>query len=267
MAGKGKDKDSSIEIQQLNTETIGLRLVGTTPMIYNAMSAKVSQDLLLPPKKKGRSEKESTLKHNPPEEYRRSVYRVRGDVAPTRLVFPCGAVKEAISSAALDIPGAAKAQIGRLCWVESETYQDGEVARHQNISVYGIPQLLMSVTRSADMNRTPDVRTRAILPEWAMYVEITFVKPNLNAQAVGNLMGAAGIIIGLSDWRQQKGSGNYGQFRLAGEDDQEFERIRASGTREAQDAALLNPTCYDVETEELLEWWKAETRRRGFEVA
>lgn len=266
MARKGKDAPSSIEISQLKTETIGLRLVGITPMIYNAMSSKVAQELLLPSKKKGKSEKESTLKHNPLEEYRRSVYRVRGDATPTRLVFPCGAVKEAISSAALDIPGAAKAQIGRLCWIEAET-QDGQAVRHQNLSVYGIPQLIMAVVRSADMNRTPDVRSRAILPEWAMYVEVSFVKPNLTAQAVVNLMAAAGTIIGLSDWRQQKGSGNYGQFRLVGDNDAEYERIVSAGRREAQDTALENPTCYDVETEELLAWWQAETRRRGFEVA
>jgi hypothetical protein len=30
---------------------------------------------------------------------------------------------------------------------------------------------------------------------------------------------------------------------------------------------MENPTTFDLETEELLEWWEAETKRRGFRVA
>lgn len=249
-------KETSIDILTLNTASLTANIVGVTPFICHSMNAKVMSDLLLPPAKKNKSQRESTLKHDPLAEYRRSPYRFKGDEAPTRIFHPAGAWKKAVAQAAVDIPGAAKAQIGRLCWIEG-----------RDIPLWGIPQMLMSVTRSADMNRTPDVRTRAILPEWATTVTITFVQPNLKQVAVANLLAAAGLINGMGDWRTQKGSGNFGQFRLVDANDPDFLRIVKQGGREAQDVALENPTCFDLESEELFEWFNAEVARRGFKTA
>lgn len=121
----------------------------------------------------------------------------------------------------------------------------------------------MSIVRSADMNRTPDVRTRAIVPEWACRLRITFVQPLIRAQAVANLLAAAGITIGIGDWRSEKGSGNYGQFRIADKDDSDFKRILKEGGRAAQAEALENPVCYDDETTELLSWFEEERAKRA----
>ncbi len=165
------------------------------------------------------------------------------------------AFKAALKSAALDLPGASKSQIGRLTYVEGDL-----------VSIYGVPKLLMSVVRSADMNRTPDIRTRAILTEWACRVSITFVMPLLREQAVVNLLAAAGITQGIGDWRPQKGSGSYGQFALVGIGDADFDRIVATGGRDAQMAAMAEPECYDDETEKLLSWFDVESKRRGFKV-
>jgi hypothetical protein len=251
-----KKSEKEVSVLRVNTTTLELRIVGTTPLICNAMSAKVREDLLFPPKKKNQAEKQTTLKHDPMGEYRRSPYRAKGDDAPTRIVFPGGGFKAAIAQAAVDIPGAAKAQIGRLSFVEE----------HQ-IPIYGVPQMFMTVVRQAGMSKTPDVRTRAILPEWAASLSITFVRPNLTEQNIADLVASAGIIVGIGDWRPEKGKGNHGQFRLADTDDAEYERIVKSGGLVAQDAALENPTCFDIETEELWEWFQAEVQRRGFKVS
>jgi len=53
-------------------------LKGKTPIIFNAMSAKAKHDLLLPKGRKTAAEKAQTLKHDPEEEYRNSVYRSGG---------------------------------------------------------------------------------------------------------------------------------------------------------------------------------------------
>ena len=82
----------------------------------------------------------------------------------------------------------------------------------------------MSITRSADKNRTPDVRTRAILPEWACKLRIAYTKPILREQAIFNLLAAAGLQSGVGDWRQEKGSGSYGAFKLVNADDPDFLR-------------------------------------------
>lgn len=246
----------TIEVMELKTVTLHAHIVGTTPLICNSMSQKVRQDLLFPPAKKNKVERATTLKHRPLDEYRRSPYRFAGDEAPTRIFFPGGGFKSAIASSALDIPGATKSQIGRLLWVEQ-----------YNIPIYGVPQMLMSVVRNSDMARTPDVRTRAILPEWAARVSVTFATPQLKDGAVINLLAAAGVICGIGDWRPQKGKGNFGQFRIASADDEQFHRIVASGGLLYQDEALQNPTFFDVETEELYEWFVHEAKARGFDLA
>jgi len=256
MASK-KSEGTEISVLEVSRGVIEFCVLGNSPLICNAMSAKAKQQLLLPPTKKNAAEKASTLKHQPMDEFRASMYTARDPACPTRIIAKATAFKGALMSAAIDIPGAAKAQIGRLAYVEGD-----------EIPIFGIPQLLMSVTRSADMNKTPDVRTRAILPKWACRIAIQYTTPLLKEQAIINLLAAAGITQGVGDWRVQKGSGNYGQFSLVSPDDKEFVRIIKEGGKNAQDKAIADPVCYDSETEELLSWFHVETKRRGFkEVA
>jgi hypothetical protein len=87
----------------------------------------------------------------------------------------------------------------------------------------------------------------------------------LNAQVIANLLATAGMTQGIGDWRPQKGSGNYGQFRVVNKDDEDYQRIVKIG-RPEQIEAMNNPDPYDDETRELLTWYGAEVKRRGFEI-
>ncbi len=248
-------KATEISIIEVQRNRIEFMVIGNSPLICNAMSSKVKQTLLLPPPKKNAADKAASLKHNPLEEFRSSMYYARNPDAATRIVVKATAFKGAMASAALDLPGSSKAQIGRLAYVEND-----------EIEIYGIPQLMMSVTRSADINKTPDVRTRAIIPEWAAFVAVNYTTPILREQAIVNLMVAAGITQGIGDWRVQKGSGNYGQFALVPANDKTHARIVKEGGKEAQDKAIQDPICYDSETEELISWYDVEVNRRGFKT-
>ncbi len=248
---QGKNKAHTSELK-IKVSEGRFCLLGITPFIFNAMSEKVKQGLLMGGGKKTAAEKAGTAKHNPLSEYRDGVYRHR-DTLATRLRFPAGGIKKAMAAAAIDLPGMKKAQVGRLTW-----------SPERDVSIYGIPQLFMSVVRSADMNHTPDIRTRAILPEWATVVTFRCVTPILNMKQVADLLAAAGLFIGIGDWRQEKGSDNYGQFELVDEGDARFQAIVQSGGRAAQDAALADPAFYDDETEKLMAWYEAESERRGF---
>lgn len=255
MSSKTKHSDDVITIMEITKGVMVFNIVGTTPLILHRMSEKALHELLLPRGRKTAADKASTLKHDPYTEYRASAYTSSKETNPTLLTFLASAFKRSLSDAALDLPGAKKAQIGRLTYVEGDY-----------INIYGIPKMLMSVVRSADMNKTPDIRTRMIVPEWACRIEISYVMPIMRDQAVANLMAAAGISIGVGDWRPQKGAGNYGQFRLASSDDAEFLSITKTGGRDAQKSAVEIPECYDDETADLLAWFDAESNRRGFEV-
>lgn len=254
-----KKAEQSVEIVPLVIEQgrITFYLVGNSPFIYNAMSFKTKMELLKPAKKKTKAEKESTLKHKPLEEYRDSVYRRRDDEdGPTRLIFPASAFKKALTTVALRVPGAHKTELNQLTWVEGA-----------NVDIYGVPELLMSVVRNSDIKRTPDIRTRAILPEWAAKITIRYMQPMLTAQTLAQLLEYAGLLMGIGDFRQEKGAGSYGQFRQVAEDDVDFARIVANGGMEAQDAALATPATHDHETDQLfsqfiVEMAKADPKQR-----
>lgn len=248
-------KQKEVDIVQVGTETATFHILGRTPFVCNAMSQKVKRDLIMPPQKRRGKQREQHLKHNPIEEYRRSPYKAMDDDAPTRIVFPSSAFKQAMATAAKEMPGVTGAGIKRLCWAEGF-----------NVSLYGVPQMWMTTVRNSDVNRTPDVRTRAILPEWCATVEVTYITPNLRHQPVVNLMASAGIMVGVGDGRPEKGAMSFGQFEIVDPDNEDFKRVMKSGGLKAQDQALETPTFYDSETEELYEWFVAEVARRGFEV-
>lgn len=240
----------------LHRGEIEICLIGSSPLIFNAVSLKAMQALLLP-ERKTRSQQAATLKHDPLQEYRDSVYRARDDVnALTRLEFPAPACKGVLRECAVDLPSeVTKAQVGRLTWVKG-----------YRVPVWGVPQLIMSVVRNSDINHVPDVRTRAILPEWAMRINIQYINPIITERVLSALLQFGGMTIGLGDWRQQKGSGSHGQFELCDADDPRFQRIVASGGRQAQDAALEQPEFFDFESERLFDWFYQEVRRRDREA-
>ena len=241
-----------IHITPIETAEAVFHVLGTSPLIINRVSQKAQRELLSPHGPKNKAERAQTMKHDPVAEFRASPYLSESPSDPTYLLAPSPWFKAAMKSAALDLPGSSKAQIGRLCYVMGEY-----------VPLYGTPQLLMSIVRSADINHTPDIRSRAILREWCATVTVRWVEPLLNQQAIANLLHAGGTLSGVGDWRQQKGSGSYGQFKLVSDDDADLQRIMKSSGYDPQATAMQTPTAYDSETGELMSWYMTETERRG----
>jgi hypothetical protein len=247
-----EDGGAAISVMQIDRGTVTYLVKGDTPLIFNQINTKARRELLLPAGKKNAAEKQASIKHDPVPEYRESVYRFDDDKHPTRLYLPSAAFKGSMCTAALDLPGTKKSQIGRLVWVEGDKTE-----------IYGLPSLFMRIVRQADINRTPDVRTRAILPRWCAKVTVSFVKPILGAVQISNLLAAGGVFVGVGDYRQEKGRMDYGRFSLVGQNDEELRDIMANEGRAAQDEALERADPYDVETRELLDWYVEERLRRG----
>lgn len=252
MAKAGKnDSGEALNILELQTGCLEVCILGQTPLVYHRMAEKAKRELLMPRGRMTTADKIVNVKHDPMAEYRDSLYQSKIDDAPTRLFFPGAAFKKACAAAALDIPGASKAQIGRLMWVDQ-----------YNVDIYGIPEIFAAVVRMADIKKTPDIRFRGILPRWACKVKLHYVMPHLTTGAVGNLLAAAGMIVGIGDGRQEKGSLSFGQFRLVDEDDPQFLAVVAGGGRAAQDRAIADPAYLDDETGELCSWYNSEVVRR-----
>jgi hypothetical protein len=246
-----KDEDQGeISVQEIVMGEAFFCVLGTSPLICNRLTEKTRHELLMPAPKKNAAERAIVLKHDPIDEFRSSIQRNHSDDGPTRIVHLGSAFKKALAQVAVDVPGATKAAIGRLTNVPQIT-----------VDIYGVPRVFSTIVRQGGINKTPDVRTRAMLPRWATYLTVRYVASLIKEHQVANLLGAAGIIIGVGDYRNEKGAGSYGQFRVCATDDPEFLAVIKEG-REAQDAALAHPVAYDADTEELLAWFNTETARR-----
>ena len=255
MPVKRVEASTAITVVEVSQGEATFRLMGETPLIQEAVGEKARRELLLPSGRKNATERATTLKHNPREEFAASAYLMKD--GPTRLGMPATAFKDALRTAALDLAGVSKTEIGRL------TYVVGDM-----VPIWGVPEVLMSIVRSADMNHTPDVRTRPIIPRWAAQVTVRFVRPKMTESAIARLLVAAGMTVGIGGWRQEKGSGNYGMFRIATpDDDKEFREIVAQGGRVAQEEALRNPSAFDEATSQLLEWYESEVDVRRLKGA
>lgn len=244
---------SVIEVAKIETVTMGFAILGTRPIILNRLSEKTKRELLAPSGKKTQAQKQSSLKHDPYAEFRAAPYVLKESTSPTYLAVMSSAFKAAMATAALDLPGTRKAQIGRLVWVEDDY-----------TPLYGIPLLSMAPVRSSDMNHTPDIRTRVLVRDWACFVKVTFVETLIKTQAIANLLAAGGLTAGIGDWRPEKGKNTHGQFMVVHEAFPAYCDIVAKGGRTAQIAAMDCPEPADADTEDLLAWWMSEVKRRGF---
>tara|TARA_R110001592_G_scaffold229783_1_gene486453 strand:+ start:464 stop:1240 length:777 start_codon:yes stop_codon:yes gene_type:complete len=253
MAVKKAAPSGAMEIHTLKQGRIKLRMIGQTPMYFNSMGAKAWRDLLIGGGKKTAAEKKD-IKHNPEREFRDSVYTKKtGD---TYLCFPAAGVKQAMATAALETGGITKTSVQRLIFLPES-----------HIQVWGKPLLKMDIVRSADMNKTPDVRTRAYLPNWCAEVDIKFVTQTLSAHDIVSLLTNAGNIIGIGDFRQEKGKGGFGTWTVASSEDMGdlqsvWDEITQEG-REVQEMAMDQPMCADEKTAELMQFINEERLRRA----
>lgn len=252
MAAPKKEKPIEIETIELKDASMTAWLLGETPFFCNRMAAKAKRELLMPRGTLSKSQRATRLKHAPFAEFRDSPYIRRGE-GETKIMMVGSSVKKAIATAALDMPtSVAKAQINRLVSTPEEY-----------IPIWGIPRLDMSIVRQAGMSRTPDVRTRAKIARWATRVRIRWAEPMLNRTAIGQLLFASGMICGIGDWRQEKGGGSNGLYRVVEPDDPELREVLETGGYLAQEEAMRDPVCANSETEELLQWYLEELARRG----
>lgn len=249
-----KKTDTEITIEPLALGIARFRIIGTRPLFQNAMSAKAKQQLLLGGGAKKGAAARATLKHHPLEEYREAMERPDEADCPTAIVLNSVALKAAMCDAAIESTGTSKASAQRLLFIPTDY-----------TPLYGIPKLRMDIVRSAGMNKTPDVRTRPFFERWGAEIEVHFVHPQLSAHAVFTLAANAGQVIGIGDYRQQKGKGSYGLFRVVaeGQEDAEWDWLVANAGRAPQQAAIDDPDFAGRSTEWLMRAFSQERIRRA----
>ena len=241
---------STVRVQRIASKAYVITIVGTTGLYLHKMSQKAQRDLLLGGKKKTAAEKQK-IKHEPIQEFRNSMYFSRERSDDAAVFFPAMAIKRAMRTIAVEVDGVKGTQIDRLVYMPAE-----------HISVIGIPILRMDVTRSSDIGRTPDVRTRAYLPTWGTQFTIHAAHPQFSEATLQALMANAGQFIGIGDNRQEKGKGSYGQFMVT----EGFpDSLSVDGNKDRQIEAWEHPSVDELhgDTSALFALWVEEVRQRA----
>jgi hypothetical protein len=196
---KNVEKEMGLNIESLQQTEAYFKIIGTAPLIYNSMSLKAQKALLMGAPKKTAAQKKE-IKHNPEKEFVDSLY-INGTNG-AYLSFPSTGIKRGMATAALETAGVTKASINRGIYLVGE-----------HINIWGKPYMNMSTVRSSDINRTPDIRTRAKLPNWCTQVTIRYINPTFSQHDITALLVNAGTLCGLGDWRIEKG-GPMGGYKI-----------------------------------------------------
>ena len=241
---------STVRVQRIASKAYAITIVGMTGLYLHKMSQKAQRDLLLGGKKKTAAEKQ-TIKHDPIQEFRNSMYFSRDRSDDAAVFFPAMAIKRAMRTIAVEIDGVKGTQIDRLVYMPAEY-----------IHLVGAPILRMDVTRSSDIGRTPDVRTRAYLPTWGTQFTIHAAHPQFSEATIQALLANAGQFIGIGDNRQERGKGSFGTFMVT----EGFpESLSVSGNKDRQVEAWEHPRVDELhgDTSALFALWGEEVRQRA----
>ena len=109
----------------------------------------------------------------------------------------------------------------------------------------------------------PRERVQMLLDPGTPFLEVA---PLAALNMYNNDAPSAGVIVGIGDFRQEKGRGSYGCFAVSGPDGGEWADYIAEIKREGRDVqqdALDNPEYADDETLELMEMLMDERQKRA----
>jgi hypothetical protein len=207
----GKSETTTIELPSLALETIDVTLVGDTPLIVHAWSAKAKKEMLDKQMKKATKAKEAK---DPTQDFRDSLYTLEDGGHG----FPSVAFKAAAITAVTSVSGITKVAARQAFQVVGEMAiikgaMDGCVTRMDLCRIQG-----SVATMREDMVRvgmgTADIRYRGEYWPWFTTVRVRHNPTVLSAEQILNLFNIAGFGVGVGEWRMEK-DGQNGLFHVA----------------------------------------------------
>lgn len=208
-------KEIAIELPRIDVQLMEVTLIGDTPLIVHAWSAKAKKEML---DKQMKRAKQAKRAKDPVEDFETSLYRMPDG----GYGFPSVAFKSAAATAALTVDGIKKAQVLRAFHVVGEEVDvsgafDGVLMRQNLVRIEGgAPRMREDMVRVG--MGTADLRYRGEFSPWWAKVLIRFNANALSGEQILSLFSAAGFSIGVGEWRSEKG-GQSGLFHVATEQD------------------------------------------------
>jgi hypothetical protein len=190
----------SIEIKTLGTERLLIPVVGTTPLIVHAWSAKAKRAML-----DAQQGRKSPKEHRDPEEdYRTSLYRT-GDGG---FGFPTLGFKDAtVSAARFYGKTVTMTQLRQFLFMNGVPSED----KTQILTpVTGEPRMREDMVR---VGMGTDLRYRGEFLDWSAVLDVRYVTTALSRESIVALVEAGGMGVGVGEWRPEK-NGQNGTYRI-----------------------------------------------------
>lgn len=188
---------AEVEITQIEAETIRVPILGTTPLLVHRFSEKAKKMML--DNMQGR--KTPKAAKDPDAEYEGAFYRFEDG----RYGFPSGAFKLAMVGASRFYgKEVAMTKLRQTVFIFGE-------GRHELAEIKGEPHMREDVV-TVGMKGT-DLRYRPEFRDWRTVLEVTYVTAALTRDSVLSLIDAAGMGVGVGEWRPEK-NGTHGTFRI-----------------------------------------------------
>lgn len=188
-----------VEIGRLKAETIRIPIIGTTPLIMHRWSEKAKRQML--DAQQGRRKVKEI--RDPEADYQATIYRT-----PDGYGFPTIAFKSATVGAARFF-----GKDVRMTDLRQFLFFKG-IASADNTEILtpitGEPRMREDMVR---VGMTTDLRYRAEFPEWSAILDVSFVTTSISRESVLSLIDAAGLGVGVGEWRPEK-KGQNGTFEI-----------------------------------------------------
>lgn len=189
-----KVQEQVIEIKKLNVLRANVELVGDSPLIVHAWSAKAKKEMLDKQMKKAKGPKAAK---NPERDYEDAFYRLPNG----KPGFPTIAFKAAAVSAAGRFADGMK-----MTEVRGSFHIEGEL-----VEIIGAPTMREDMVRVG--MGTADIRYRPEFKAWRVSLPIRYNADAISLEQIVNLLNMAGFGVGIGEWRPEK-DGLYGMFHV-----------------------------------------------------
>jgi|tagenome__1003787_1003787.scaffolds.fasta_scaffold20333843_2 hypothetical protein len=202
--------EGPVRIHRIDAARIMVPIVGTSPLIVHAWSAKARKIML----DRMQGSKPPKTVRDPAADYEESLYRT----ADGGYGFPALGFKNATVSA-VRLYGKAL----RMTEVRAFLFFEGVLSADKDqklVPVEGVPHMREDAVR---VGMTTDLRYRGQFDDWRATLDVTYVRSALDSDSVLSLISAGGLAIGVGEWRPEK-DGQFGTYRL--DNTREIEEMR-----------------------------------------
>ncbi len=213
MAGKATGQADRIEVRDVLLGRMLIEVAGLAPgLLVNRFGDRAQAQMAEDQQRIGPKSKNKEVR-DPEAEFEDALYRLDPARDGATYGFPAIAFKLAMIRAAGDLAGQTMTKVRPAFFVDCGA---DELLPIRDVDP------IMDVRRVRYGGQTTDLRYRPLFPEgWRMTVPIEYNPQIIGAKDVANLLNAAGSAIGIGELRpSSKGSGNFGRFRVMGENEQ-----------------------------------------------